>query len=119
MLAYYLDEDSMNRNLVRAMRLRGLDVVSPSEVGMTQHRDEEHLAYATQQGRILYSFNVCDFCRLHDEWLRLNKPHAGILLAHQWQRDSIGAQLRGLLWLSSKRSAADMQGCLEYLRNWI
>ncbi len=118
-IAYYCDEDIMRKRLIGALRSRGLDVVSPSEVGMVHHPDEEHLAFATQQGRVLYSFNVGDFCRLHDQWLQLGKSHAGIMLAHQWQRYSIGTQLRGLIRLTAQRTEAEMQNQLEFLSDWI
>ncbi|MCI0366579.1 MAG: DUF5615 family PIN-like protein [Phycisphaerales bacterium] len=119
MLAYYFDEDAMNRHIIRAMRSRGVDVVSASEVEMVHRRDEEHLSYAAQHGRVIYSFNVGDFCRLHDEWLRLGRPHAGIVLAHQWRQYSIGTQARGLLKLAAQLSAAEMRDRLEFLSNWV
>ena len=66
-LAYYFDEDTMRRKLIMAVRLRGLDVVSPSDAGMIHRLDEEHLDYATEHGRVVYRFNVGDFCHLHRE----------------------------------------------------
>ena len=114
MLAYYLDEDTADRDLIRAMRRRGIDVASPAEAGMLHREDAEHLAYATQHDRVLYSFNVRDYCRLHSDWTRLGKSHAGITLAHQWRRYSIGTQLRGLLRLASQKSATQMRDRLEY-----
>jgi hypothetical protein len=101
------------------MRYRGLDVVFPSEAGMIHRSDEEHLAYATQHGRVVYSYNVGDFSQLHSEWLRLGKPHLGIVLAHQWQRYSIGTQLRGLLRLAAQCSPTEMKDRLEFLSDWI
>ena len=84
-----------------------------------QRFDEEHLAYATQLGRVVYSFNIGDFSRLHAEWLRIGKSHGGIVLAHQWRRYSIGAQLQALVRLSTERSPGDMQNQLEYLSDWM
>ena len=63
----YLDEDSMRGALVGALRARGVDVVTALEAGMTERSDEAHLEFATREGRILYSFNVRDFYRLHQE----------------------------------------------------
>jgi hypothetical protein len=119
MLAFYLDEDTMNRNLARAMQSHGLDVVSPSDAGMIRRSDEEHLTYASQNKRVLYSFNVADYCRLHAEWRNAGTVHAGILLAHQWRRHSVGTQLRGMLRLATQASADEMRSRLEYLSDWI
>jgi uncharacterized protein with PIN domain len=70
MFRLYFDEDSMDQALVRALRGRGVDVTSALEENMIKREDEEHLDYATQQGRVLFSFNRGDFCRLHAEYLR-------------------------------------------------
>ena len=50
---------------------------------MIERQDERHLEYATTQGRVLYSFNVRDFYRLHTAFLAQGKAHAGIILAPQ------------------------------------
>jgi hypothetical protein len=54
----YFDEDSMRRSLVRSLRARGIDVVTALDAGMIECKDAEHLDYATEQGRVLCSFNV-------------------------------------------------------------
>lgn len=118
-LAFFLDEDAMRNSLLRELRARGIDVTTAHEAGMVRASDEEQLEAATLQSRVLFSFNVADFCRLHDEWLRVGKSHAGAVLAHQWRRYSIGTQLRGLLRLASQRSAAQMRERLEFLSDWI
>ena len=49
----YLDDDSLDKALVKALRERGIDVVTTVEVGLDGSDDEEHLAYAAEQGRVL------------------------------------------------------------------
>lgn len=83
MFHLYCDEDSMDQALVRALRVRGMDVTTAREENMIEREDEEHLDYATQQGRVLFSFNRGDFYRLHTQYLEQNKPHGGIILAKQ------------------------------------
>jgi len=119
MLAFYFDEDAMSRNVIQSLRLRGLDVSSVSEAGLLHRPDETQLAFATQQSRVLFSFNVAHFCKIHSEWLAQGKSHTGILLAHQHRRYSVGTQLRGLLQLSAKCGLADMRDRLEFLSDWI
>jgi Tfp pilus assembly protein PilZ len=61
------------------------------------YSDAEQLAWATTQGRVLYSFNVKDFCRLHAQILAEdNNHHTGIVVVPR-QSYSIGDQVRGLL----------------------
>lgn len=79
----YFDEDSMDRRLVAGLRARGADVETAIDAVMIARSDGKHLAYAVSQGRVLYSFNVGDYYRLHTEYLRADKTHAGIVLARQ------------------------------------
>jgi uncharacterized protein with PIN domain len=50
----YLDEDAMDSDLVRALRLRGVDVMTALDLGLTSSADEEHLECAITRGRVLY-----------------------------------------------------------------
>jgi len=113
----YMDEDSMSRSLVRALRARRVDVTTALEEGMIERSDAEHLDYATTQGRVLYSFNIADFAQLHSEYLTQGKNHAGIILSPQ-QRYSVGNQIRRLLRLIATRSAEEMKNKVEFLSGW-
>jgi Domain of unknown function (DUF5615) len=61
----YLDEDAQEESLVLALRNADVDVITTLEVDRLGCTDEQQLIWATEQGRIIYSFNVGDFCRLH------------------------------------------------------
>jgi hypothetical protein len=113
----YIDEDSMDRSLVHALRARGVDVVTALDERMIERSDREHLEYATGRGRVLYSFNRRDFYRLHTLYLEQGKTHAGIILARQ-QHYSVGEQMRCLLRLMAARSAEDMRDKVEFLSAW-
>lgn len=104
----------MRGALVRALRAHGVDVVTALEAGMIERPDEAHLEFATREGRILYSFNVRDFHRLHQEHIARGQSHAGIILAQQ-QRYSVAEQMRRLLKLVSARSAEEMKNRVEFL----
>jgi hypothetical protein len=113
----YLDEDSMDRDLMRALRARGVDVESALEAEMIGRSDAEHLDQPTLQGRVLFSFNVADFYRLHTEYLTQGKPHGGIVVAKQ-QHYSVGEVMRRLLNLISTRISTEMLNCIEFLAAW-
>lgn len=112
----YFDEDSMQRSLVRALRARGVDVITALDAQMIERSDADHLAYATQAGRVLCSANVGDFYRLHGELLAQGQSHAGIILIPQ--KYSVGEQMRRLLRLIAVRSAEDMRNRVEFLGAW-
>jgi hypothetical protein len=66
MFQLYIDEDSMDRDLVRALRARGVDVTTAQDVGMMGCCDEEHLLFATNQDAFLTASTVVtssDFIR--------------------------------------------------------
>jgi predicted nuclease of predicted toxin-antitoxin system len=117
MIRLYFDEDSMRRGLVRALRARGMDVITALDAEMVERRDEEHLDYATEQGRVLCSFNVADYCRLHSSYLAQGKPHAGIILMRQ-QHYSVGEQMRRLLGLAASKSGDEMKNWIDFLSAW-
>jgi len=97
-LRLYIDEDAMDGGLVRGLRSHGIDVVTAFDEGMVRRMDEEHLSFATAQGRAIYSFNVGDFHEIHTGWTTMGRNHGGIILAQQ-RRYSIGEQIRRLLRL--------------------
>ncbi len=107
----------MDSDLVDALRARSVDLRTAYEAGMIQREDHEHLAYATREGRVLYSFNVRHFCRLHAETLAGGRNHAGIVVCGQ-QRYGVGEQMRRLLNLLVAKTAEEMQNRLEFLSDW-
>lgn len=107
----------MDHDMVRALRARGVDVITALEAGMFDRADGDHLDYATAQGRVLCTFNVGDFYHLHSHHLRDHKNHAGIIVARQ-QQYTVGEQLRRLLRLLSAKSEESMRDHLEFLGHW-
>lgn len=113
----YMDEDAMDQALVQALRARGSDVITALDARMIEREDAAHLDYATQQGRVLCSFNAGDFYRLHSDCLVQGKSHAGIILMRQ-QRYSVGEQMRRILKLAASKSADEMRNRVEFLSAW-
>jgi len=113
----YLDEDSMRHALVGSLRAHGVDVLTAFEAGMIEKPDEDHLAYATAQGRVLCTFNIRDFFRLHAEYLQEERHHTGIILVAQ-QRYPLGEQVRRILRLIAIKTAESMHGQAEFLSAW-
>ncbi len=113
----YIDEDAQDSDVVEALRLRGVDVLTADEAGMRERDDADHLDYATAKGRVLYSFNMGDYNVLHAVYLTAGKTHAGIILAPP-QRYSVGEQMRRLLRIIHTVSAEEMRDRIEFLSTW-
>ncbi|PZV20668.1 MAG: hypothetical protein DCF21_04295 [Leptolyngbya sp.] len=114
----YIDEDSMDDDFVQALRSRNVDVLTVADVAMLNKTDDGQLTWATEHNRVIFSFNVRDFYRLHTDLLAQGNSHAGIVLAAQ-QRYGIGELLRGVLHLINTRSAEAMVDQLEFLSDWV
>ena len=113
----YLDEDAMKGRLASALRLRGFDVLTPHDSGLLSADDETQLEFAAKTERVLYTFNISDFYRLHCGWLSRNRAHAGMILVAQ-QTHSIGEQLRRISKIDSARKVEEMRSRVEFLSNW-
>jgi len=111
----YLDEDTSNRSLIRALRYRSVDLLTAREAGLISAPDERHLEFAASVNRAVFTFNSRDFVILHTKYLEDGKHHAGIIVSNQLQ---VGFLLKRLLKLLNARSAKEMRDWLEYLSNW-
>lgn len=103
----------MDRRFVQAVRARGVDIVTVGEIGTISLSDENQLIIATEQQRVLYTFNVGDFCQLHTIYMSESRNHAGIIISSQ--EYSIGEQMRRILKLIAAHSAEDMENQLVFL----
>ena len=113
----YIDEDAMHGAFILGLKARNVDVVTATDATMINREDDDHLMAATGLGRALYSYNGCDYQRLHGEWLAAGRSHAGIILAAQ-QRYSVGEEIRRIIRLISQVSTEQMRDRVEYLGHW-
>src|SRR5206468_1368772 len=93
---FFTDEDIYGAVAV-ALSRAGFDAVSTPETGRLGTSDESQLDWAAGEGRVLVTFNVAHFARLHTTWLRQGRHHAGIVVSSQ---RPIGDVLRRLLHLA-------------------
>ena len=108
----YLDEDTSNRALIKALRARGIDILTAREANLIQTPDAHHLEHSTSLGRTVFTFNARDFARLHSEYIATDRHHGGIIISAQLP---VGVILRRLLRLLNTRSAIEMRDELAYL----
>lgn len=111
----YLDE-SVHQDLALILRKFGYDAITTREAGQVGASDEQQLAYATSQGRVLVTFNTKDFARLHRQYLSESCVRAGIIASPQRPLKEVNRALQHLLTVAS---AEDLQSRLEYLSHWF
>ncbi|WP_242016649.1 DUF5615 family PIN-like protein [Pseudanabaena cinerea] len=104
--------------LVLALKKSNINVITVADAARFSFSDEEQLIWATEQRRVVYSFNMGDFQQLHHIFLTKGMEHSGIILVPQ-QRYSIGEQLRGLLKLISQKTAENMTNQLIFLSAYM
>ncbi|NEO89236.1 MAG: hypothetical protein F6K56_02825 [Moorea sp. SIO3G5] len=112
----YLDEDTMDSDLITALRLRNVNVLSTGEAQMLSRSDEEQLQWAYEHQRVIYSFNARDFYRIHTNFIEKRQEHSGIILG--FQNYSIGEQMRRILRIIATKSAEEMKNQVEFLSAW-
>jgi hypothetical protein len=108
----------MRRSLVFGLRARNVDVLTAAETEMINRADPDQLAAASAAGRVLYTFNVADYCVLHQDWIPQRRYNAGIFVAPR-QRYSIGEELRRLMRPIGSVTAEEMRNRIEFLSAWF
>ena len=106
-IKFYMDEHVPSA-VTKGLRLRGVDVLTAQEAGMLEADDKDHLALATEEGRVIFTQDA-DFLRLHAEGVR----HAGIVYVRQ--QTPIGYIIRGLMLIYQVLEPEDMQNHVEFL----
>ena len=93
----YFDEN-VPEAIAAAVRLRGYDVTTVRDAERKAASDLDQLRYASLRKRVLFTFNVADFVKLHDEFAATGRHHSGILLSKQLP---VGIVVKRLLKLLS------------------
>lgn len=110
----FTDEDIYGAT-APALRRAGVDALSTPDASRRGETDESQLSWASQQGRVLVSFNVAHFAALHSRWMQSNQHHAGIIVSSQRPLNDL---LRRLVHLAGTLDAETMRDRLEYLSDW-
>ena len=103
----YTDEH-IPKAVIRGLRERGIDTLTVSDAGMLGASDEEHVAFALREGRVLFTQDD-DFLRLHASGVE----HSGIVYSRQ--PTAIGDMIYGLVLLVELLDSDEMRGHVEFL----
>ncbi len=108
MIRFHLDESADGR-IATALRHRGIDVITTTVAGLLSASDEQQLAFAVGEDRVLVTHDS-DFLQLHQTGI----PHAGIAYCPPGSR-TLGYMVRFLCLMHDCMSAEEMRGRVEYL----
>lgn len=107
MITFHLDQH-IDYAIARGLRLRGIDVTTTAEARLQDASDEQHVAYALESKRVIFTQDA-DFIRIHSR----GELHAGIVYCKQGTR-SIGEIVQFLELLSQCADHTEMMGRLEF-----
>ena len=107
-IRFHLDEHCP-RAIADGLRRRGIDVTTTPDAGLLHATDEQHVAFATPEGRVIFTMD--------DDFLAFavrSTSHAGIVYCHQQAR-GIGEIVQSLELLWEVYEPEEMVGRVEYI----
>jgi hypothetical protein len=108
MIRFHLDEN-VSSAISIGLKRRDIDVTTTPEQSMLSVSDEEQLAFALSQGRVIFTQDD-DFLTLHQSGVN----HAGIAYCKQGTR-TIGEIINYLSLMDKVFDAVDMQSRVEFI----
>ncbi|PZO57648.1 MAG: hypothetical protein DCF15_06570 [Phormidesmis priestleyi] len=107
-IKFHMDENVGNA-VTKGMRRRGVDVITTSEANMIGASDEEQLAFALSQNRVIFTQDD-DFLRLH----QATEHHAGIVYCYKGSR-STGEIIQALYLIWECISPDEIMAQVEFI----
>jgi uncharacterized protein with PIN domain len=107
-IRFHLDEH-ISEAIAGALRRQGADVTTTSDANLGGATDEEHIAFALPEARVIVTRD--------DDYLRLaasGVEHAGVAFWSPKKR-SVGDAIRGLLLIWEELEPVDMHNHVEFL----
>lgn len=107
-IRFHLDEN-ISQAIANGLRRRGINVTTTPEESLIGKLDEEQLAFAVSQKRVIFTQDT-DFLRLHQQGV----SHYGIAYCQQRSK-SIGEIVQSLVLIWQVLEVHEMMNHLEYL----
>ncbi|HJY62800.1 MAG TPA: DUF5615 family PIN-like protein [Ignavibacteria bacterium] len=107
----FIDED-VHSELSTALVKRGFDAIHAQEQKRKGLTDLEQIQYAINQNRCFFTFNVKDFVLLHNDLIKQNIDHYGIIVSKQL---TFSATLNKMLNLLQNNSRDSLKNKLLFL----
>lgn len=107
-MRFHLDEHVAHA-VAEGLRKRGIDVTTTADASLLHASDDQHLAYALRENRVIFTQDR-DFLRLDADGVQ----HAGIVYCRHGKR-TIGQIIRHLCLMHDCLDSDEMAGRVEYL----
>ncbi len=107
-IRFPLDENC-HRAIADGLRRRGIDATTTPEADLVRATDEEQIAFATSQNRVIFTQDR-DFLRLHAAGM----PHSGIAYCGK-DTKGIGEIIQGLVLIWEILEPGEMANRVEFL----
>jgi predicted nuclease of predicted toxin-antitoxin system len=78
LMCFYLDEN-LSQDVAAIAKEYGIDVTCSHDCGLDGSSDEEQLAYAAAERRVMVTRNYRDYSELTKRFQEEGRPHAGVL----------------------------------------
>lgn len=101
-------DEHVPKAVSEGLRQRGVDVLTVQKAGLLSASDEEHLKFAIEKGRVIFTQDA-DFLRLHAE----SVSHPGIVYTPQ--QTPTRTIIRGLMLIFDLLAPEDMANRVEFL----
>ncbi len=108
-------DEMLSPVIAQQLRERGHDAVAVAELpDLRSTPDDELLAHATEDRRVLVTMNIGDFARIDATWKSQGRAHAGLMLvpsaAFPQNRSFVGRMVRALDRAIHDRSVPSRDG---------
>jgi predicted nuclease of predicted toxin-antitoxin system len=107
-MRFHLDEN-VDHAVANGLRQRGIDVTTTPAAGLLEASDEEHIAFAQREGRVVFTHDQ-DFLRHHAAGVE----HSGIAFCRHGTR-TIQEIISGLMLIHDCLAEDEMRGKVEFL----
>jgi len=110
----YDDENAMERILFGMLVSAGVDCLTSRDAGQDGKSDPDQLAFASSLGRAIVTYDRADFQRLHSQWMRAGRSHAGIIVITK-SRVATGVLFSKLMQLQAVHDAQGMMNAILFI----
>jgi predicted nuclease of predicted toxin-antitoxin system len=105
-IKFYADEH-VHPGVVKALKKRGIDILTAQRAGLLDVDDKDHLQFSTSQGRVIFTQDE-DFLGLHWEM-----KHSGIAYCHR--ETPMRRIIEGLVLIYEAMTEEEMENHVEFL----
>ena len=107
-IKFHVDEN-VKGNLVEVLRQRGADVTTAADAGLLSAADDDHLAFALKEGRVIFTHDD-DFLAFDAQGME----HAGIVYCRM-QTKSVRQIVSHLMLMRDCMTPEEMIGRVEFV----